>query len=201
MSRLAIFSGLVAAVWVCAASHLFAADTPPKSAEAATTLRLRGKSIVLDRTKGEVQIDGDVHVVRTTGDQVLTVDCEKLTAVLKEQRLESALATGNVKLVTADYTAAAARADLGFEKGLIKLYGDEKKPASVTSGGMASTGPEIVFYVNEQRVELPKGGDTVVDLNRPQTGAYTCPAHPDVASKDPGKCPKCGANLVRKPPA
>jgi len=25
---------------------------------------------------------------------------------------------------------------------------------------------------------------------------YTCPMHPEVKSKKPGKCPKCGMNLV-----
>ena len=27
---------------------------------------------------------------------------------------------------------------------------------------------------------------------------YTCPMHPEVASPAPGRCPKCGMNLVRK---
>ena len=33
----------------------------------------------------------------------------------------------------------------------------------------------------------------------PATGdLYTCPMHPDVASSQPGKCPKCGLDLVKK---
>ena len=27
---------------------------------------------------------------------------------------------------------------------------------------------------------------------------YTCPVHPDVKEAAPGKCPKCGMNLVKK---
>jgi len=27
---------------------------------------------------------------------------------------------------------------------------------------------------------------------------YTCPMHPDVVQNAPGKCPKCGMNLVEK---
>lgn len=27
---------------------------------------------------------------------------------------------------------------------------------------------------------------------------YTCPMHPEVVSDAPGKCPKCGMNLVKK---
>ena len=30
------------------------------------------------------------------------------------------------------------------------------------------------------------------------TAAYTCPMHPEVSSDKPGKCPKCGMNLVKK---
>jgi hypothetical protein len=29
---------------------------------------------------------------------------------------------------------------------------------------------------------------------------YTCPMHPDVKSKEPGRCPECGMNLVPKKP-
>jgi predicted RNA-binding Zn-ribbon protein involved in translation (DUF1610 family) len=28
--------------------------------------------------------------------------------------------------------------------------------------------------------------------------SYTCPMHPEVVSKQPGKCPKCGMTLVKK---
>ena len=27
---------------------------------------------------------------------------------------------------------------------------------------------------------------------------YSCPMHPEVTSDKPGKCPKCGMNLVKK---
>jgi ABC-type oligopeptide transport system substrate-binding subunit len=31
-----------------------------------------------------------------------------------------------------------------------------------------------------------------------QAVVYTCPMHPEVVSNVPGKCPKCGMNLVVK---
>jgi len=34
-------------------------------------------------------------------------------------------------------------------------------------------------------------------MNEPQSGtSYTCPMHPEVEQKEPGKCPKCGMDLV-----
>jgi len=31
------------------------------------------------------------------------------------------------------------------------------------------------------------------------SAAYTCPMHPEVVSTEPGRCPKCGMALVKKP--
>jgi hypothetical protein len=31
-----------------------------------------------------------------------------------------------------------------------------------------------------------------------QAMMYTCPMHPEVVQDTPGKCPKCGSNLVAK---
>ena len=30
------------------------------------------------------------------------------------------------------------------------------------------------------------------------TATYTCPMHPEVIANEPGKCPKCGMDLVKK---
>src|SRR6266851_4872876 len=32
-------------------------------------------------------------------------------------------------------------------------------------------------------------------------GEYTCPMHPDVRTSQPGRCPRCGMNLVAAAPA
>ncbi len=34
--------------------------------------------------------------------------------------------------------------------------------------------------------------------NIPDTALYTCPMHPEVVSKEPGRCPKCNMKLVPK---
>ena len=36
------------------------------------------------------------------------------------------------------------------------------------------------------------------DAGSPKAAVYTCPMHPQVTSSQPGKCPKCGMNLVPK---
>ena len=46
-----------------------------------------------------------------------------------------------------------------------------------------------------------KSGDSM-KMDQPTTQAsattYTCTMHPDVVSDKPGKCPKCGMDLVAK---
>jgi hypothetical protein len=40
--------------------------------------------------------------------------------------------------------------------------------------------------------EGSKGSDVAADAT------YTCPMHPDVVSREPGKCPRCGMTLVKR---
>ncbi len=44
--------------------------------------------------------------------------------------------------------------------------------------------------MDHSRMNTPESKDATV--------AYTCPMHPEVKSEKPGKCPKCGMDLVKK---
>ncbi len=40
--------------------------------------------------------------------------------------------------------------------------------------------------------------DKKVTETKSEKDTYTCPMHPEVISDKPGKCPKCGMQLVKK---
>ena len=79
-------------------------------------------------------------------------------------------------------------------------------------------GPELSFHVEPTQAGFQKlflqtqiGGKEVyaafaqnveATAPKPSTGAsdYTCPMHPEVRQKTPGKCPKCGMSLVAAKP-
>src|SRR5882757_5144788 len=52
------------------------------------------------------------------------------------------------------------------------------------------------------KAALPDSSATTKDTSAvKQTAAvYTCKMHPEVTSDKPGKCPKCGMDLVKKKP-
>ncbi len=147
-----------------------AEEGPAPKPEANPSVRLKGKSIVFDREKGDILIEGDVQVIRSVEEGVMTVDCEKMTAKMKEGKLENVLAMGNVSLTTKDYTAKALKASFDFAANIIVLYGEKERPASVKSAGMVSTGPKIIYHMDTQRVELPDGGETVIDIKESPAG-------------------------------
>ena len=149
----------------------------PAAGDAAKpTLVLKGNVIMFDRSTGDVRLDGQVHVVRTEGEDVLTVDCDHMTAKMKDEKMESVLATGNVKLKTKAYDATAVKATFDFNKNITVLYGEDGKPATVKAQGMVSMGPEIIFHMDSQRVEMLKGGETMIDLKSSE------PAKPEAGS-------------------
>jgi Heavy metal binding domain len=54
-------------------------------------------------------------------------------------------------------------------------------------------GTTVVSYAQSTKSKMPKT-DTAIKK------VYTCPMHPEVISDKPGKCPKCGMDLVEKKP-
>lgn len=59
-------------------------------------------------------------------------------------------------------------------------HGTSAPPATTSGAGTSSMG---------QTMTLPQVA----------SATYACPMHADVVSNAPGKCPKCGMNLVKKP--
>ena len=39
-------------------------------------------------------------------------------------------------------------------------------------------------------------GTEASNINGEQSVLYTCPMHPEIQSNNPGKCPKCGMDLI-----
>ena len=52
----------------------------------------------------------------------------------------------------------------------------------------------ITISVNEANGQTPPKNKTVTN----ETVKYTCPMHPEIIKDMPGKCPKCGMELVVK---
>ena len=60
----------------------------------------------------------------------------------------------------------------------------------------------IIFYAcsNNTTGKTPDSSSMAKESSLKQTAAtvYTCKMHPEVTSDKPGKCPKCGMDLVKK---
>jgi FtsP/CotA-like multicopper oxidase with cupredoxin domain len=61
----------------------------------------------------------------------------------------------------------------------------------------------VAWKVDENEVTAALGagasaGASASATTRPSAVTYVCPMHPEVTSSEPGRCPKCGMNLVPK---
>jgi hypothetical protein len=61
------------------------------------------------------------------------------------------------------------------------------------------TGAEIqVHEMNNKSVNEGNASEDNNNTKMHDKAIYTCPMHPEIASEQPGKCPKCGMKLVLK---
>jgi Cu+-exporting ATPase len=63
------------------------------------------------------------------------------------------------------------------------------------AAGFASSAPGPTSP--DPKGEQPRK-DTTKPSAQPQARTFTCPMHPEVAQKEPGRCPKCGMTLELK---
>jgi uncharacterized paraquat-inducible protein A len=69
---------------------------------------------------------------------------------------------------------------------------------------MLFLGLGLLFFSGCNQQEKTQEAATESPMNQEKAGetqehaiSYTCPMHPDVKSDKPGKCPKCGMELVQ----
>ena len=56
----------------------------------------------------------------------------------------------------------------------------------------------VMFLAYSCSSGSPKTGNKVLPAQEKVQVYYTCPMHPEVSSDKPGKCPKCGMDLVKE---
>lgn len=74
--------------------------------------------------------------------------------------------------------------------GASSSHADHQRPA--TSTGPSGHGAQQ-HSGNAGSMAQPRSGDAGA-----QAAVYVCPMHPEVTASAPGRCPKCGMNLVPK---
>ena len=107
-------------------------------------LVITGKQSAWDLRKGEVVFDGGVVAVRAD----VTIHCDKLDVTYVGDRVDVALATGNVHVTKGAREATGDRAVLTVADGRVEISGT---PA-IRDGKNTMTGSVIVLFLDDERL-------------------------------------------------
>jgi hypothetical protein len=67
-------------------------------------------------------------------------------------------------------------------------------PSGPSSDGAPTERPQ--HHHHDHTGTAPPGGHTAASDAGAANAVYACPMHPEVTASAPGRCPKCGMNLV-----
>ena len=103
--------------------------------------------------------------------------------------------TGTVTKVQADRIEVKAMSGASHDVVLTKATIYTKGKSAATK---ADVKPGVRVVVDSTET---KGGLEAKEIRMSveDKTVYTCPMHPEVQKPEPGKCPKCGMNLEKKP--
>ena len=68
----------------------------------------------------------------------------------------------------------------------------------LTAVALAAVATGVSGCTEKDSSQGQSGNQGTNQAAQPHTVQYTCPMHPDVVTDKPGKCPKCGMDLVEK---
>jgi hypothetical protein len=112
------------------------------------------------------------------------VESNGMYEVLSGLRAGDVVATSGVFLIAAEARISTAA-----------TYWDSKEPGEIgATQGEVPTSPKNLDSTPARSSRAPKSGAPAAKQDQPSI--YTCPMHPEVRSATPGKCPKCGMDLV-----
>jgi membrane fusion protein, copper/silver efflux system len=109
------------------------------------------------------------------------------------------VATSGVFLIAAEarISTAAKYWDRAPDDDAMPSIGDTAAPAMPSSAPSPAPAPmPMPPPMKRSPAAAPRG---MAAPSAPATTVYTCPMHPEVRSNAPGKCPKCGMDLVPAP--
>jgi len=131
---------------------------------------------------------------------------------LRKAAKRIAVTTGRVNNALTEITSGLQPGAEVITSGLANLHDgdaitivqqDEQAPPPA-SAATASTAQmqemEMTPSQPKPKTPAPMKAKPTADSSKPTQNSYSCPMHPEVTSTKPGKCPKCGMDLVKMTP-